>query len=143
MTSALTRRGSTRRWRRIRDWVLTRDHHICQKVVDGHLCGAYATTVGHITRREHDGGDAADNLRAECEPCNYGERPPVAAATPRISLTQAGIVRLLDQVGVPTVAGRRLALAALAQLQPCARFGARDVDVACRYRRGRGPLTRA
>lgn len=140
--SALSARGSTRRWRRIRAAILLRDHHTCQAFRDGHLCGAKATTVGHIVRREHGGGDGADNLRAECEPCNYGERPVQSAPVPRISLTQAAIVRLLDTAGVPTVAGRRLALASLTQQKPTARFRARDVDTACSYRRGRIPLTR-
>ena len=141
--SALTRRGSTSRWRRIREAILIRDRYICQAIQDGHVCGARATTVGHIVRREHGGGDEPSNLRAECGPCNYGEVPDRTAEVPRLSLTQAGIVRLLDQVGVPTIAGRRLALAALAQEKPAGWFRSIDVDTACRYRRGRGPLTRA
>ena len=143
MSSALTRRGSTSRWRRIREAVLQRDRHICRKVVDGHLCGAYANTVGHIIRREHGGGDEPENLRAECELCNYGERPPTAAAPARPSLTQLGIARVLDTVGLPTSAGRRQALDALAKALPANRFRSADVDTACRYRRHRGPLTRA
>lgn len=143
MASALTRRGSTARWRRIRAWVLERDHHTCQKIVDGHLCGAYADTVGHIVRREHDGGDDPGNLRAECGPCNYGERPTAATGVVRPSLTQLGIARVLDQVGLPTTAGRRQALDVLGKALPANRFRSADVDTACRYRRHRGPLARA
>ena len=143
MNSALSRRGSTSRWRRIREAILIRDHNTCQKVVDGHLCGAYADTVGHIVRRENGGGDDPVNLRAECGPCNYGERPARAAAPVRPSLTQLGIARVLDTVGLPISAGRRQALDALARVLPANRFRSADVDTACRYRRARGPLVRA
>ena len=143
MSSALTRRGSTARWRRIRAWVLERDRNVCQKIVDGHVCGAYADTVGHIVRREHGGGDEPANLHAECGPCNYGERPAPSAALARPSLTQLGIARVLDTVGLSTSAGRRQALDALAKALPANRFRSADVDTACRYRRHRGPLTRA
>lgn len=138
MSSALTRRGSTSRWRRIREAILIRDRHTCRKVVDGHLCGAYADTVGHIVRRENGGNDEPANLRAECGPCNYGERPTPPAAVVRPSLVQLGIARLLDEAGLACTAGRRLALAVL----PARRFRASDIDAACGWRRGRGPLTR-
>jgi hypothetical protein len=138
MASALTSRGSTARWRRIRDWILERDGHTCHAIVDGHRCGAHATTVGHIVRREHGGGDGSDNLRAECTGCNYGEsRTPARLSVTQLTDTQAGIVLLLDRVGVPVSAGRRRAAGAIAQ-----RVAAVDLDVACRYRRTRGPLTR-
>ena len=144
MSSALRRRGSTSRWRRIRAWVLERDRHTCQKIVDGHICGAYAHTVGHIVRRENGGGDDPVNLRAECTACNYGERPAAPSSPPtRPSLTQLGIARVLDTVGLPTTAGRRQALDALARVLPANRFRSVDIDTACRYRRHRGPLTRA
>lgn len=143
MTSALRRRGSTARWRRLRAWVLERDHHTCQKISGGRICGAYADTVGHIVRRENGGGDDPVNLRAECGPCNYGERPAGAAAPVRPSLTQLGIARVLDTVGLPISAGRRQALDALARVLPANRFRSADVDTACRYRRARGPLVRA
>ena len=141
--SALTARGSTARWRRIREAILLRDRHICLKIRDGHVCGAYADTVGHIVRREHGGGDEPANLRAECGPCNYGERPAVGVAPVRPSLTQLGIVRVLDEVGLAVAAGRRQALHALAARLPATRFRSGDVDAACRYRRQRGPLVRA
>lgn len=72
MTSSLTRRGSTRRWRRIQEAILIRDRHTCRAVRDGHICGAHADTVGHIVRRENGGGDEPANLRAACSPCNIG-----------------------------------------------------------------------
>jgi HNH endonuclease len=138
MNSALTRRGSTSRWRRIREAILIRDRNICRKVVDGHLCGAYADTVGHIVRRENGGTDDPANLHAECAACNYGERPPPATAVLRPSLVQLAIARLLDEAGLACTAGRRQALAVL----PARRFRSPDIDCACRWRRGRGPLTR-
>jgi len=138
VSSALTARGSTARWRRIRDWILERDGHTCHAIVDGHVCGARATTVGHIIRREHGGGDGSDNLRAECTGCNCGEsRAPARLSVTRLTDTQAGIVRLLDTAGVPVSAGRRRAAAAVPR-----RVAAADLDAACRWRRARGPLTR-
>jgi len=138
MNSALSRRGSTSRWRRIREAILIRDHNTCQKVIDGHLCGAYADTVGHIVRRENGGNDDPANLRAECGPCNYGERPTPPAVVVRPSLVQLAIARLLDESGLSCTAGRRQALGVL----PARRFRSPDIDAACRWRRGRGPLTR-
>ena len=52
--SSLTPRGSTRRWRRIRAWVLERDGYACRFVTDestGARCGAYATHVHHVEPR--------------------------------------------------------------------------------------------
>lgn len=144
MTSALTARGSTSRWRRIREWILERDAYTCQALVDGHRCGAPATTVGHIVRREHGGGDGSDNLRAECAGCNYGETRPVATLLPStLSYTQAAIVRALDIAGVPTTAGRRRAAGALKIHAWATTLKPRDLDIACRWRRVRGPLVRA
>lgn len=75
MASALTRRGSTRRWRVIRRRILVRDEYRCQFPIEaGRVCGEPANTVGHIIRREHGGSDNDDNLRAECGPHNYGTR---------------------------------------------------------------------
>lgn len=144
MSSALTARGSTRAWRKIQSWILERDGHICRKPVDGHICGEPATTAGHIIRREHGGGDGSDNLRAECSGCNFGERPtPRVLTLATLTMTQALIVRLLDAAGLPTTGGRRRAVGALKRAQPDTVFRARDVDLACIWRRVRGPLTRA
>lgn len=144
MNSALTARGSTSRWRRIREWILERDGHTCQALVDGHVCGASATTVGHIMRREHGGGDGSDNLRAECTDCNYGERPDRSAiAGTSLSFTQAAIVRALDIAGLPVNAGRRRAAGALKRQAWATTIRPVDLDTACRWRRQRGPIVRA
>jgi hypothetical protein len=142
MSSALTRRGSTSRWRRIREAILVRDRNICRKVLDGHLCGAYADTVGHIVRRENGGGDDPANLQAECTSCNYGERPPPAAAAVRPTLGQLAIARVLDEAGLAASAGRRQATRILAARFPRRPFRSADVDAACAWRRCRPPLTR-
>jgi 5-methylcytosine-specific restriction enzyme A len=64
--SALTERGSTWAWRRLRAEVLERDAYTCP-------CGAPATTVDHILPRARGGTDALDNLQAMCGPCNYAK----------------------------------------------------------------------
>jgi 5-methylcytosine-specific restriction endonuclease McrA len=75
--SALTPRGSTRRWRRIRRFVLDRsiERHgaqICEYPVAGsRICGAPATDADHIIPRKlwpagRPGVDHPDNLRAAC-----------------------------------------------------------------------------
>lgn len=71
--SALGRRGSSRRWRRLRRVVLERDGYSCQ--LDG--CGAYADHVDHVTPRIAGGSDALENLRALCAFHNLskGSRP--------------------------------------------------------------------
>jgi 5-methylcytosine-specific restriction endonuclease McrA len=75
--SALTPRGSTRRWRRLRALVLDRDAHRCQVPVDGgtagnggRVCGAHASHVDHVLPRKHGGSDHPSNLRAACSSCN-------------------------------------------------------------------------
>ena len=62
--SALTARGSTRHWRKIRQEVLDRDDHVC------HWCGKHATQADHLIARAEGGLDDADNLVASCGPCN-------------------------------------------------------------------------
>ena len=65
MTSSLTARGSTRKWRELRRLVLIRDRGICQ------LCGRPgANSVDHKTPRERGGGDQMSNLRATHLRCN-------------------------------------------------------------------------
>lgn len=71
MGSALRKRGSTTRWRRIRRRILERDRHLCQWPVDGGICGARAIDCGHIVSRHLwpagvPGVDDDGNLRAEC-----------------------------------------------------------------------------
>lgn len=95
MTSALSVRGSTRRWRRLRTLVLLRDGERCQVPVepDGPACLAPATLGGptaghvdHVVERRHadvhgmvttlSGArvhvDAPSNLRAACRAHNLG-----------------------------------------------------------------------
>ena len=64
MGSALTDRGGTRRWRKIRARILDRDGHRCS------YCGGPADQVDHILARANGGGDDEDNLTACCKTCN-------------------------------------------------------------------------
>lgn len=59
--------GSTREWRRIRAWVLTRDERRCQLKLEG--CTTIATQVHHTVGREVT-GDNPDYLVASCLSCN-------------------------------------------------------------------------
>jgi Restriction endonuclease len=74
--SALSPRGSTRAWRRIRAAVLARDAWRC------HWCGRPAATVDHLVPRARGGDDNPANLTAACSRCNSsrgaGIRPPGA-----------------------------------------------------------------
>jgi 5-methylcytosine-specific restriction endonuclease McrA len=65
VTSSLTARGSTRKWREIRRLVLIRDRGICW--LDG-LPGA--NSVDHVVPRELGGTDSLSNLRAAHLHCN-------------------------------------------------------------------------
>jgi hypothetical protein len=145
MSSALTRRGSTRRWRLIRDAILRRDGFRCQMIrEDGQRCGATATDVNHKIRRadapRNFPVDAPSNLEAACMACNRGERIGRALTPPQPTLTQVAIATILDRAGVPVTAGRRKALPALVEAGHPWRN--RDVDAACLWRRHRGPLIR-
>lgn len=63
--------GSTRRWRKLRAYVLERDLNRCRVPdEDGRICGAVATDAGHIIPKAEGGTDCPANLRAECEPHN-------------------------------------------------------------------------
>ena len=66
MTSALTRRGSTWRWRNvIRPAILARDNGVCW------ICGQDgADSVDHVIPRNQGGDDNPDNLRAAHLGCN-------------------------------------------------------------------------
>src|SRR6185369_1652725 len=70
-TSALTDKGSTAAWRRIRSEVLTRDRHTCQ------YCGAWANTVDHRIPRRVGGTDDRGNLVACCVACQSPEARPL------------------------------------------------------------------
>lgn len=98
--TALTRAGSTRRWRRLRLLVLDRDGWRCQLPVDGGgesdvaLCGAWASHVDHITPRALGGTDDPANLRAACRACNLRRGARITTASPtgrnRLARRQAG-----------------------------------------------------
>ena len=65
MGSALTSKGSTRAWRKLRRYVIARDKGICWR------CGrGGATTADHIIPRAHGGSDAPANLAAAHDKCN-------------------------------------------------------------------------
>ena len=65
MTSSLTARGSTRKWRELRRLVLIRDRGICW--LDGQ---PGANSVDHVVPRELGGTDSMSNLRAAHLHCN-------------------------------------------------------------------------
>lgn len=61
--------GSTRAWRRLRLFVLTRDGWACQLPSDddpAKPCLALATHADHVVPKSQGGQDTADNLRAAC-----------------------------------------------------------------------------
>lgn len=64
----LQAKGSTRKWRKIREHVLKRDHHTCKK------CGKKAHHVDHIKPRRNGGKDHLPNLRAMCQKCNLSRK---------------------------------------------------------------------
>ena len=74
MGSALTAAGSTRKWRKLRAFVLVRDGGIC------HICGrAGANSVDHYpVARAHGGGDDPANLAAAHKSCNEARGARVA-----------------------------------------------------------------
>jgi 5-methylcytosine-specific restriction endonuclease McrA len=85
MPSALTGRGSTSRWRRIRLAILNRDGWRCRvPLADGGPCGRPARTAGHILARIDGGGDTWANLRAECAWHNYRGGGLLAARRPDV-----------------------------------------------------------
>lgn len=74
--SALKPAGSTRRWRRIRAYVLERDAFACRFVVPdrpGGICGAYATHVHHVDPRATGGTDDPAKLAAACSDHNLAK----------------------------------------------------------------------
>ena len=71
LVAAVSRGGSTRRWRRLRALVLDRDGARCQvPAPGGGPCGAFASHVDHIRPRSLGGNDDPANLRAACPSCN-------------------------------------------------------------------------
>jgi hypothetical protein len=60
--------------------VLERDGHRCQYPLgDGTVCGAPATTAGHIVPRCEGGAPTPANERAECEHHNYADGGRIGA----------------------------------------------------------------
>lgn len=142
----LTPTGGTRAWRRTCAVVLWRDGHVCRMTRDGHPCGAVATTVNHIVPRVLGGSDRLSNLEAACVPCNMGAGGRLTGAAAVADMldrhhTVTAIVTKLDALGVPFDAGRRRAATALAA-HTSHPWRSADVELACTYRRTRGPLTR-
>ena len=66
--------GSTRKWRKIRAYVLDRDAHTCQLRLDG--CTTHATRAHH-TRDRDIYGDDPEYLVAACAGCNIRTGDPV------------------------------------------------------------------
>jgi 5-methylcytosine-specific restriction endonuclease McrA len=66
MASAVSAKGSTTRWRKLRRYVLARDGYICW------LCGKPgADSVDHVIPRARGGTDDLSNLKAaHNNPCN-------------------------------------------------------------------------
>ena len=64
MVLGLQDKGSTRKWRKIREKVLKRDHYTCK------ICHKRATHCDHIKKRRYGGKDTMRNLRALCQHCN-------------------------------------------------------------------------
>jgi hypothetical protein len=60
--------GSTRRWRRVRAFVLARDGYVCQVRIPG-VCTQRATCVHHVYGRAATGDDER-YLVASCSGCN-------------------------------------------------------------------------
>lgn len=66
-------KGSTRRWRKTRAYVLARDGHVCKLALDG--CTFKATHVHHTGGRAATGDDPA-LLVASCQHCNLRAGDP-------------------------------------------------------------------
>lgn len=92
MSSALTSRGSTRAWRRLRALRLELDGHTCRffDPATGRECGAFATHVHHVAGRAAAeeqlgaGVDALELLASACARHNLakGAEPGLEIPTP-------------------------------------------------------------
>ena len=67
MSSSLTDKGGTYRWRKIRERILRRDQRTCQR------CGQEGDTVDHIIPRRLGGDDNDNNLQVLCRACNFSK----------------------------------------------------------------------
>src|SRR5262245_28960580 len=141
----ITATGGSRAWRRLVASVLARDKYTCMMIRDGHPCGRPATTANHIIARMLGGSDELHNLEAACVPCNMGAGARYRGRAGENMVARHNVVialvNVLDRHGIPHDAGRRRALAAL-KVHTGHPWRTADVDLACRYRRARGPLTR-
>jgi 5-methylcytosine-specific restriction protein A len=75
--SALTDKGGTYRWRKLREIVIRRDQGTCQ------ACGQEGKHVDHIVPRKLGGTDELSNLQLLCVQCNlskggrFFDKPPI------------------------------------------------------------------
>jgi 5-methylcytosine-specific restriction protein A len=79
-----SQRKGGRPWQRIRAFVLTRDHGLCQLRYPG-LCTKHATEVDHVIQVHHNPTLEYDptNLRAVCTPCHKHRTALQAAGNDR------------------------------------------------------------
>jgi len=71
---AVRKRPSGARYEYVRQFVLSRDGHVCQISAEG--CRGIADTVDHIIPISRGGHDGVDNLRAACTHCNSSRGGP-------------------------------------------------------------------
>jgi hypothetical protein len=80
-------KGSTYRWRKIRERILMRDQNTCQ------YCGQEANTVDHVIPIALGGTDEPNNLVAACARCNYSKgkkESPTVFVQPKVPMTLLG-----------------------------------------------------
>src|ERR1700739_2168105 len=66
--TASSKRTGTRRWKALRERVLTRDHRQCRIRLDG--CIGAASEVHHLVEVAAGGGDELSGLVSVCIPCH-------------------------------------------------------------------------
>jgi 5-methylcytosine-specific restriction endonuclease McrA len=84
VSSVLGNKGSTGKWRKIRERILKRDGYTCQE------CGNEGNSVDHIIPRSAGGSDDDWNLQCLCVKCNSSKGGRFFN-TPRTPLTLHGI----------------------------------------------------
>lgn len=127
---------------RLRRAVIARDGGRCRMMRDGAVCGRPAVQANHRQRLRDGGAETAANLEAACADCNHTDgglsRFEGAPPPPGLTVLQQAIVRALDAAGLRSDAGRRAARRIL-ERTALARCRSADIDLACRWRRHRGP----